>query len=80
MGDCGPVEEKSEVRILNDNSNEEGCYIYLQSKRGKDLRPDTCVVGLRIHTESLQCSDNNEDSGPATVEREGLVNKEIITP
>ncbi len=54
--------------------------IYLQSKEDKDFRPDTCVVGLCIHAESLECSEDNEDGGPAVIEREGQVNEEFITP
>jgi len=43
--------------------------IYLQSKDDQYFRPDTCVVGLCIHIESLECSEDNEGGDPATPER-----------
>lgn len=58
----------------------EWVYIYLQSKEDKDFCPDACVVGLCIHTERLECGEDNEDGGPAVIEREGQVDEQFITP
>ena len=35
-------------------------------------------MGECVHTESLKCSDDNEDSGPTMVKGKGKVDKQFI--
>jgi hypothetical protein len=51
-----------------------------QCQEDKDLGPDTSMVCERIDTKGLECGEDNEDGGPAMVEREGQVDKDLVTP
>ena len=52
----------------------------VQSKEDKDVSPDAGVLDSGVVTERLESRKDDEDSGPAVVQRERQVDEELIRP
>ena len=50
----------------------------VQSKEDKDVSPDAGVLDSGVVAESLESCKDDEDSGPAVVERERQVDEELV--
>ena len=50
----------------------------VQSKEDKDVSPDAGVLDSGVVTERLESRKDDEDRGPAVVERERQVNEELV--
>ena len=50
----------------------------LQGEEDKDFGPDTGMMIPRVDTECFECSEDNEESRPPMVKREGKVDEELV--
>jgi hypothetical protein len=49
-----------------------------EGKEDEDLGPDARMVVERVDAERLKASKDDQDGGPAVVEREGQVHEELV--
>ena len=49
-----------------------------EAEEDEDLGPDAGVVGGGVDAEGRECGEDDEDGGPAVVEREGEVHEELV--
>ena len=49
-----------------------------QGKENEYFRPDAGMLFVRVVTERLECRQDDEDGGPAMVEREREVDEELV--
>ena len=50
----------------------------IQSKEDEDVSPDTGVLSSRVDAKCLESAEDDEDGGPAVVEREGEVDEDLV--
>lgn len=52
--------------------------VYIQCEESEDLGPDTSGLDGRVLAECLERGEDDENSGPAVVERERQVDEDLI--
>lgn len=80
-GPQGPGDRSASGQVTLGGSERVGGSGALEEEEGnedEDLGPDTGTVGESVDAKRLEGGDNDEDGGPAVVEREGEVDEDFV--
>lgn len=79
-GEECPCNDGGSGRVTGSSGECVSCSSRLEEDKGeehKDLGPDTCLVVVCVDAKGLEGGNDDENNGPAVVEGEGEVDKEL---